>query len=162
MCRNTIRTDPLGSCLFFLVRCLFRETRICLLYHHDFNNYDDSGKPQLIILKQFLVMIFNRLKKYLKIPSLIPNRPPGNPGVKECLLAIGGGEIHEAERIKRSFSFLLNHNKKANKNICFNEPDHDYLYKQLFNYTVNAFLSLSLSTYFYFSDIFSLYIYVCM
>jgi len=100
------------------------------LYHHDFTNYDDSGKPQLIILNEFLVKIRDGLKKYLKILSLIPNCPSRNPGVKECLLAIGGGEIHEAERIKRSFSFLLNHNKKANKNICFNEPDLDYLYKR--------------------------------
>jgi hypothetical protein len=106
------------------------------MYHHDFNNYDDSGKPQLIILKEFLVMICNRLKAYLNIPSLIPNRPPGNPGVKECLLTIGGGEIHEAERIKRSFSFYSIIIKKANKNICFNQPDLDYLYKQLFNNTI--------------------------
>jgi hypothetical protein len=55
VCENTITTDPLGPYVFFLVRCLFEETRICLLYHHDFNNYDDSGKLQLIILKEFLV-----------------------------------------------------------------------------------------------------------
>jgi len=60
----------------------------------------------------------------------------GNPGVKECLLAIGGCEIHEVELIKRSFYFLLNHNKKANKNICFNQPDLDYLCKQLFHNTI--------------------------
>ncbi|CAF3315649.1 unnamed protein product [Rotaria sp. Silwood2] len=98
VCRNTITTDPLGPCLFFLVRCLSEKTRICLLYHHDFRNYDDSGKPQLIIFKEFLVMICNRLKKYLHIPSLIPNHPSENPGVKECLLAIGGGQINEAEQ----------------------------------------------------------------
>ncbi len=66
--QNTITTDPLGPCLFFLVRCLFEETRNCILYHHDFINYDDSGKPQLIILEEFLVVIFEGLKTYLNIP----------------------------------------------------------------------------------------------
>ncbi|CAF4945858.1 unnamed protein product [Rotaria sp. Silwood1] len=139
VCQNTITTDPLGPCLFVLIRCLRKERRLCLLYHHDFNKYDDSGKPQLIILKEFLMMICDGFKTDLGMTSLIPNCPPGNSGVKECLLAIGGGEIYEAERINRLFSFLLNHDKKKQRKTSVSINQNLITYKNNCSTTPSSF-----------------------
>ncbi|CAF4784496.1 unnamed protein product [Rotaria sp. Silwood1] len=136
VCQNTITTDPLGPCLFVLIRCLRKERRLCLLYHHDFNKYDDSGKPQLIILKEFLMMICDGFKTDLGMTSLIPNCPPGNSGVKECLLAIGGGEIYEAEQ----------HNTGEKLDYAYLEFQYSYLPRSDDTVTLRTVLRPSLGT----------------
>ncbi|CAF4197693.1 unnamed protein product [Rotaria magnacalcarata] len=138
-----IRSDGFASCLFFFLRFVHQQKEKCYLHHYS-HSIDESNMVHTELLENFLIMMLKKLKRRLRLSTILP-KSDKPPILHDFKLIIGGGDVNEASLIKYAFSFL---NSKDENNFIeyFQNKEIAYLYTQLRNRTVilkSIFLCLS-------------------
>ena len=131
--RGTITTDPLGSCVFFLLHFTVDEVPVCYLQHYSFIEHDESTCSPQETLEVILNGICEKMKGALRINSKLTNSNKSRLGSFQLL--VGGGDAKEAERLKLAFS-LLNQNENTTTKFWPKNEDTLFLYENLFNRVV--------------------------
>jgi hypothetical protein len=74
---GSIESDGFSPCLFFLMDFLFNDEPMCFLMHFSYE-FDDSGISLFGLLEGFLHKISLKLKKCLKIRTILPDPQKDN------------------------------------------------------------------------------------
>ena len=106
--KETISTDPIGPCVFFLLHFTVEGNPLCYLQYYSLIEHDESKWSPQELLQLILHEICAKMKRILNIGSVSPVSQD-HPRFDSFQLLVGGGDVKEASKIKSAFS-LLNRN----------------------------------------------------
>ncbi|CAF4410743.1 unnamed protein product [Rotaria sp. Silwood2] len=126
---TSIGTDSLGPCVCFIIDFIFETEQTCILHHYTFHK-DEKGMPQVKIIRWLLNFIFDLLKDFLGINSMMDEF--NEPCIKNMFVLVTGGDLNEGINIRQACFNVFNNLVDINDED-FVDNDLLYLYQQLKN-----------------------------
>ncbi|CAF1271780.1 unnamed protein product [Rotaria sordida] len=126
---TSIGTHALGPCMCFIIDCIFKTEQQCILHHYTFHK-DEKTMSQVKIIRWLLNFIFDLLKDFLGINSMMDEF--NEPYIKDIFVLVTGGDLNEGINIRQACFNIFNNLVDINDEDFVNN-DLLYLYQQLKN-----------------------------